>query len=76
MLKTSKAQALKENATTQMDLAVKLAQDRKFRKQLLSAIGHGAKAKRRAAKRVGFMAAAARLANEPVPCSTPAVSPT
>ncbi len=42
MLKTSKAQALKENASTQMDLAVKLAQDRKFRKQLLSAIGHGA----------------------------------
>ena len=65
MLKTSKAQALKENATTQMDLAVKLAQDRKFRKQLLSAIGHGAMARRRAARRVGFAAAVGRLSADP-----------
>jgi uncharacterized membrane protein len=65
MLKTSKAQALKENASTQMDLAVKLAQDRKFRKQLLSAIGHGAMARRRAARRVGFAAAVGRLSADP-----------
>ncbi|HEX6663317.1 MAG TPA: SRPBCC family protein [Gaiellaceae bacterium] len=65
MLKTSKAQALKENATAQMDLAVKLAQDRKFRKQLLSAIGHGAMARRRAARRVGLAAAVGRLSADP-----------
>jgi uncharacterized membrane protein len=65
MLKASKAQALKENATTQMDLAVKLAQDRKFRKQLLSAIGHGAMARQRAARRVGLAAAVGRLSADP-----------
>ncbi|HEY6068986.1 MAG TPA: SRPBCC family protein [Gaiellaceae bacterium] len=48
-----------------MDLAVKLAQDRKFRKQLLSAIGHGAMARRRAARRVGLAAAVGRLSADP-----------
>jgi uncharacterized membrane protein len=65
MLERSRTQALKENATTQMDLAVKLAQDRKFRKQLLSAIGHGAMARQRAARRVGLAAAVGRLSADP-----------
>jgi uncharacterized membrane protein len=46
-------------------LATSLAKDRKFRRQLLSAVGHGTIAKRRAAKRFGFFAAAGRLAADP-----------
>jgi len=53
-----------DHATTSKDFALALSRDKKFRKQLLSAIGHGAKAKRRAASRVGFTAAAARLAGD------------
>jgi uncharacterized membrane protein len=43
------------------ELARSLAQDRKFRKQLLAAISHGTIAKRRASKRIGFIAAVTRL---------------
>jgi uncharacterized membrane protein len=50
-----------EKAASGKDLAVALAQDQKFRKQLLSAIGHGAVARRRAASRIGFVAAVSRL---------------
>jgi len=64
MLGRTKTQAVKEHAASSKDFALALSRDRKFRKQLLSAIGHGAKAKRRAAKRVGFMAAATRLVND------------
>jgi uncharacterized membrane protein len=64
MFRHSKTQAVKDQAATSKDFALALARDQKFRKQLLSALGHGAKAKRRAAKRVGFLAAATRLAND------------
>jgi uncharacterized membrane protein len=64
MFERSRTQAVKEQAASSKDFALALSRDRKFRKQLLSAIGHGAKAKRRAAKRVGFLAAASRLAND------------
>jgi uncharacterized membrane protein len=64
MFGRTKTQAVKEHAASSKDFALALSRDRKFRKQLLEAIGHGAKAKRRAAKRVGFMAAATRLAND------------
>jgi uncharacterized membrane protein len=64
MFGRTKTEAVKEHAATSKDFALALSRDRKFRKQLLSAIGHGAKAKRRAAKRVGFLAAATRLAND------------
>ena len=37
----SKTQAVKDSAASATDLAVSLAQDKKFRKQLLSAMGHG-----------------------------------
>jgi uncharacterized membrane protein len=43
------------------ELATSLAKDKKFRKQLISAIGHGTIAKRRASKRIGFVAAVTRL---------------
>ena len=64
MFGRTRTQAVKEQAISSKDFALALSRDRKFRKQLLSAIGHGAKAKRRAAKRVGFLAAASRLAND------------
>jgi uncharacterized membrane protein len=64
MLGRTKTQAVKDQAASSKDFALALSRDRKFRKELLSAIGHGAKAKRRAAKRVGFLAAATRLAND------------
>jgi uncharacterized membrane protein len=64
MFGRTKTQAVKDQAATSKDFALALARDQKFRKQLLSALGHGAKAKRRAAKRVGFLAAATRLAND------------
>ncbi|HSD80852.1 MAG TPA: SRPBCC family protein [Solirubrobacteraceae bacterium] len=44
------------------ELALALARDRKFRRQLVSAAGHATTARRRAAGRLGLMAAAARLA--------------
>src|SRR4029078_10732639 len=62
MFGRTKTQAVKDHAATSKEFALALSRDKKFRKQLLSAIGHGAKAKRRAAKRVGFLAAATRLA--------------
>jgi uncharacterized membrane protein len=64
MFGRTKTQAVKEHAASSKDFALALSRDKKFRKQLLSAIGHGAKAKRRAAKRVGFLAAATRLVND------------
>src|SRR3954449_3065607 len=64
MFGRSKTQAAKDHAATSKDFALALSRDKKFRKQLISAIGHGAKAKRRAAKRVGFLAAATRLASD------------
>src|SRR5947199_6955793 len=64
MFGRSKTQVAKDRAATSKDFALALSRDKKFRKQLVSAIGHGAKAKRRAAKRVGFLAAATRLAND------------
>ena len=53
MFRRSRTQAVKDRAVTSKEFAQALARDKKFRKQLASAIGHGAKAKRRAAKRVG-----------------------
>jgi uncharacterized membrane protein len=64
MFGRTKTQAVKDHAASSKDFALALSRDKKFRKELLSAIGHGAKAKRRAAKRVGFLAAATRLAND------------
>jgi hypothetical protein len=62
MLGRSRTQAIKDNAVSGGELALALARDRKFREQLAAAIAHGAAARRRAASRVGLMAAAARLA--------------
>jgi uncharacterized membrane protein len=56
---------VKDNAASATELATALARDKKFRKQLLSAAGHGLVARRRAAGRIGLVAAVARLANDP-----------
>lgn len=64
MFTRSRTTELKERAATGKDLAVALAQDRKFRKQLLSAIRHGEFARRRAARRIGPLAVARRLATD------------
>src|SRR4029079_8671846 len=64
MFGRSKKQAAMDHAATTKDFAVALARDKKFRKQLVSALGHGAKAKRRARSRVGMTAAATRLATD------------
>ena len=65
VLKSTKTQALKDNASSAAELATSLAKDKKFRKQVLSAVGHGTIAKRRASKRIGFVAAVARLGADP-----------
>ncbi|MDX6414017.1 MAG: hypothetical protein QOH23_1427 [Gaiellaceae bacterium] len=65
VLKSTKTQALKDNASSAAELATSLAKDKKFRKQVLSAVGHGTTAKRRASKRIGFVAAVARLGADP-----------
>jgi len=64
MFGRSKPQAVKESAASGTDLAVSLAQDKKFRKQLLSAVGHGAAARQRAASRIGLVAAVHRLGTD------------
>ena len=64
MFGRSKTQAVKDNAASGTDLAVSLAQDKRFRKQLLSAMGHGAAARQRAASRIGLVAAAHRLGTD------------
>jgi len=61
----TKTQILKDNAASATELATALAKDRKFRRQLLSAAGHGVIARRRAARRLGFLAAVSRLTGDP-----------
>jgi uncharacterized membrane protein len=65
MFTRSKTQALKDNAASATDFATALAKDRKFRKELASALGHGITAQRRAKRRIGFTAAVARLSGDP-----------
>jgi uncharacterized membrane protein len=64
MFGRSRTQSVMDHAATSKEFALALSRDKKFRKQLLSAIGHGAKAKRRASSRVGFTAAANRLVGD------------
>jgi uncharacterized membrane protein len=61
----TKTQRLRDNAVSATELAAALARDRRFRKQLLSAVGHGTIARRQAKRRLGFYAAVNRLASDP-----------
>lgn len=63
MFRRSRTDELKARATSGKDLAVALAQDKKFRKELLSAIRHGEFARRRAARR-GPIGTVRRLATD------------
>jgi uncharacterized membrane protein len=62
MLGRKKTTAVKENVASGADLASVLARDKKFRKQVAAAIGHGESARRRAKSRIGVIATAKRLA--------------
>src|SRR3954466_5616901 len=65
MFGRSRTSALKDSASSASDFGSSLAKDKKFRKELLSAISHGTIAQRRAARKVGFYAAMLRLKNDP-----------
>jgi uncharacterized membrane protein len=65
VFKSTKTQALKDNAASATEMAAALVKDKKFRKELVSAVGHGAMARSRAARRIGFIAAVSRLSNDP-----------
>jgi hypothetical protein len=54
--------AVKENAAAAADLARQLAADKKFRKQLVRASGHAARANRRIRSRFGLLAAFRQVA--------------
>jgi uncharacterized membrane protein len=60
----TKTQALKESAASATELAAALAKDKKFRKELLSGIGHGVIVRRRTSRRIRFIAAATRIASD------------
>jgi uncharacterized membrane protein len=64
MFRRTRTEAAKENAAAAAELAAQLAADRKFRKQLLAAAGHGVSARRRAGRQLGLTAAAMRLATD------------
>jgi uncharacterized membrane protein len=64
MFGRTKTDAVKDKATSATELAAALARDRKFRKQLVSAMGYGAVARRRAARRIGLLAAIGRMSDD------------
>ena len=64
MGRSSTADGVKAKALTGKDLAARLAQDERFRQQLVTAVAHGAAARRRARSRVGWLATAHRLATD------------
>jgi uncharacterized membrane protein len=61
MAEPSRTTVLKDKATGGKDLAVALAQDKKFRKKLISELSHGRVARRRA-RRIATIAAVTRFA--------------
>jgi uncharacterized membrane protein len=65
MFRRSKTSKFKDSAASASEFAAALAKDKKFRKELLSAISHGTVAQRRAARKVGFYAAMLRLKQDP-----------
>jgi uncharacterized membrane protein len=60
----SRRVVMKENAAAVSELATQLASDKKFRKRLLAASGHGVRAKHRAWRQIGTISLAARLASD------------
>jgi len=64
MFRRSRNEILKANAVSAFERALQLAQDRRFRKPLLSAIKHGSEAGRRTRGRVGLTAVARQIARD------------
>jgi uncharacterized membrane protein len=64
MFRRNKSAELREGIAGTADLAAALAQDEKFRKQVVRALTHAVAARDRAASRVGMRAAAGRLATD------------
>ncbi len=64
MLRRSRRQAIKENAVSASELALQLAQDRKFRKRLLSGLKHSSEASTRTGRGLGLTGAIAQLASD------------
>jgi hypothetical protein len=64
MFRRSRTEAMKEKAGTGAALAAELARDKKFRKEVLAALGHGAVAGERARRRIGPLATVNRLASD------------
>ena len=62
MLGRDRTTKVRENVATGAEVTAELARDEKFRRRLLSAIGHAEAARQRAARNVGLVAAGRRLA--------------
>jgi len=62
MFERSRRRAARQQAAALADLAAQLAADKKFRKRLLKASGHGVRAKRRVWRQLGLLALAGRIA--------------
>jgi hypothetical protein len=56
--------AVKDNVASSAEVAARLVQDKKFRKQLISAISHGAAARREVKSRTNVIPVALRLAGD------------
>jgi hypothetical protein len=64
MFRRSKMDRVKGHAATASDVALQLAQDKRFRKQLLSAAAHSSAAARRTRGGFGLLSALTRLATD------------
>ncbi len=64
MFRRSKTESLKANAISASELALQLAQDKRFRKRLLSAMRHSSEPGRRTRRGLGLMGAVTRFASD------------
>ena len=65
MFRRSRTDKLKDQAGSAGEFASALVKDKKFRREVAEAVTHGVAAQRRAARRLGFVAAVARLSGDP-----------
>jgi hypothetical protein len=64
MFRRSKTESLKANALSASELALQLAQDKRFRKRLLAAMRHSSEAGRRTRRGLGLTGAVTRFATD------------
>jgi hypothetical protein len=65
MFRKSKTEAMRERTDAGAALAAELARDKRFRKALISALGHGAVASEHARRRIGLVPTVNRLVADP-----------